>query len=87
MNPLLNPIFFSRLLKSYITDPSRLKRYTNEKLVRYQLVQLKKIVNYAYKVPVYRNKYKNMGAHPRDIKSINDIKKLQLIKKEVIKKN
>lgn len=87
MNPLLNPIFFSRLLKSYITDPSRLKRYTNEKLVKYQQVQLKKIVNYAYTVPVYRNKYKNMGVHPRDIKTIDDINKLPFITKDDMRKH
>ena len=87
MNPLLNPIFLSRLLKSYITDPSRLKRYTNEKLVKYQQVQLKKIVNYAYTVPVYRNKYKNMGVHPRDIKIIDDINKLPFITKDDMRKH
>ena len=82
MNPLLNPIFLSKALKSYITDPSRLKRFTNEKLVKYQQTQLKKILNYAYKVPVYKDKYRDAGVHPRDIKTINDIEKLPFITKD-----
>ena len=82
MNPLLNPILLSQVLKSYITDPNRLKRFTNEKLEKYQKIQLKKIINYAYKVPMYRDKYKKAGLHPKDIKRIEDIEKLPFITKD-----
>ena len=70
MNQLFNPILLSRVLKSYIADPDRLKRSTNEKLEKYQSIQLKKILNYAYTVPVYKDKYKKVGIKPGDIKTI-----------------
>ena len=86
MNPLLNPVFLFRVLKSYKTDPGRLKRISNEKLRRFQNISLKKMVNYAYHVPLYRDKYKEAGVHPGDIRGIEDIKQLPFITKDDIRK-
>lgn len=86
MNPLLNPFILGRVLKNYLVDPNRLRRKTNEQLKTYQDKSLRKIVNYAYKVPLYRDKYKEAGIHPMDIKRIDDIEKLPFITKEDIKK-
>lgn len=87
MNPFKNPIFMSKVLKSYLFDINRLKRLDEEKLKRYQDKRLKKMVEYAYTVPLYYNKYKfETGVHPRDINGIKDIGKLPLISKDDIKK-
>ena len=86
MNPLLNPLILGKALKSYLVDPNRLQRLTNEELKVYQDKSLRKIVKYAYKVPMYRDKYKEAGIHPRDIKGMDDIQKLPFITKEDIRK-
>lgn len=85
MNPLLNPLMLPQILKSYLEDPKRLKRIRQEDLEQYQNKSLRKIVDYAYTVPLYHEKYKKIGIHPRDIKSINDIKKLPVVTKEDIR--
>jgi len=87
MNQLLNPIFFCRVLRSYLQDPDRLNKMSNEKLRKFQNNSLKKIVNYAYNVPLYREKYKKADIHPDEIKGINDIEKLPFISKDDMRKH
>ncbi len=82
MNPLLNPFMGIPLLKSYLLDPNRLRRYNPEELKRYQGKALKKIVRYAYTIPLYHEKYREAGVKPSDIKNIDDIHKLPFITKE-----
>jgi len=86
MNALHNPILLSRVLKSYLIDPGRLRRSTNEKLKKYQNRALKKVINYAYQVPLYRDKYKEAGIRSSDIKSVEDIEKLPFVTKDDIRK-
>ena len=85
MNYFYDPVFISKVLKSYLFDINRLKRLDGEKLRRCQDKSLKKIVKYAYTVPLYHDKYKKKGVHPEDITGIQDIKKLPIISKEDIK--
>lgn len=86
MSLFLDPVLLYRVLKSYLVDPDRLRRKTNEELKTFQNISLKKIVNHAYQVPLYRDKYKEAGIHPRDIHGIDDIEKLPFITKEDIRK-
>jgi len=85
MNSFYNPIFISRLLKSYLFDINRLWNISDKELRRYQDKNLKRMVRYAYTVPVYHDKYKKAGVHPNDITSAGDLKKLPIISKEDIK--
>ena len=85
MNPFYNPIFLSKIAKAYLFDIDRLKRYSNARLRKYQDKQLKKMVQFAYTVPLYHDKYKKAEVHPNDISGIKDIRKLPLISKEDIK--
>jgi len=85
MNSFYDPVFISKVLKSYLFDIDRLKRLNGEELRKYQDKSLKKMVEYAYTVPLYRDKYKKTGVHPEDITGIQDIKKLPIISKEDIK--
>ncbi|OYT61861.1 hypothetical protein B6U81_02110, partial [Thermoplasmatales archaeon ex4484_30] len=87
MNPFLNPIFLSRIAWSYMTDIKRVKRKSEEEVEKYRNKCFRKIVRYAYSVPIYRKKYKEAGIHPDDIKSIEDIKKLPFITKNDLRKN
>jgi len=86
MNSFYNPIFVLKILKSYLVDINRLKRISDEKLKKYQDKQLRKIVKFAYTVPLYHDKYKKAGIHPDDIKGIKDINKLPKVTKQDFKK-
>jgi len=85
MNPFYNPIFLSKIAKAYLFDIQRLKKISDVKLKRYQDHQLKKMVRFAYTVPLYHDKYKKARVHPNDISGIKDLRKLPLISKEDIK--
>lgn len=87
MNPFLNPILLSKVIKNYFMEPNRLRRMNNDDIIRYQNKMLKSVVKYAYTVPMYREKYLNAGVHPSDIRGTVDIKKLPLISKEDFTKN
>jgi len=84
MNPCLNPITALPFLKNYLFDPGRLKRQSPKQIKKYRDKAFRKLVNYAYTVPVYHKKYKKAGVHPRDIKTIDDISKLPFITKKDI---
>ena len=85
MNPLLNPLILPRILKSYLEVPKRLNQIRQEDLEQYQNKSFRKVVDHAYTVPLYHEKYKKACIHPRDIKSIKDIKKLPVVTKEDIR--
>ena len=86
MNPFYNPIFLSKIAKAYLFDIQRLKKISNDKLRKYQDRQFKKMVRFAYTVPLYHDKYKKARVHPNDISGIKDLRKLPLISKEDIKR-
>ncbi len=86
MNPFLNPINSFYFLKNYLFDPNRIFKLDKNELKKYQEKQLRKVVKYAYKVPLYHKKYKKIGIHPSDIKTIEDIKKLPFISKDDLRK-
>ncbi len=51
----------------------------------YQLRQIQHLVDHAYKaVPLYREKYRKAGIHPRDIRSLEDFQHLPTITKDEI---
>jgi len=84
MNPFLNPLFSARIIKRYLTDVDRAWKKNSDEIKRYQNRALKRMLKYAYQVPLYRNKYKKAGVHPDDIRGIEDLHKLPLITKEDI---
>ncbi|MCK4365176.1 MAG: phenylacetate--CoA ligase family protein [Thermoplasmatales archaeon] len=87
MSSFLNPIFLLRIVKSYYTDVNRIWKINNEQLKKYQDKCLRKIVKYAYNVPIYHKKYKKAGIYPNDIRGIKDIEKLPFITKDDLKNN
>jgi len=53
MNPFKNLVFLLKLAKSYITDINRIWKIDQKKLKKYQDKALRRIVKYAYPVPLY----------------------------------
>ena len=87
MNPYHNPVFLLKILKSYLTEIDRIWHTTPEKLEKLQDKEFKKMVKYAYTVPLYHEKYKKAGVKPYDINGIKDIKKLPIITKNDLRDN
>jgi phenylacetate-CoA ligase len=85
MNPFYNPVFLGKILKRYLRDVDRLNRISDESLRRYQDKQLRRLVHFADTVPLYHDKFKQVGIHPSDITRINDLHKLPFITKDDIK--
>ncbi|MBN2603648.1 MAG: phenylacetate--CoA ligase family protein [Candidatus Thermoplasmatota archaeon] len=81
MNPFYNPVFLSKILKSYFFDINRLKRLNYQQLQIYRDKQIRKIINYAFTVPLYKDKYKKAGIQPSQINGVKDLHKLPLISK------
>jgi len=87
MNPFLNPVVGLTALKNYLTVPQRTTRLSPQQLQKYRDKAFRRIVNYAYKTPLYHQKYKEAGIHPKDIRGIKDINKLPYISKSDIRNN
>lgn len=87
MNPLYNPLFLARVAKSYLTDIDRIWKINNEQLKKYRDKQLRKIVQHAYSVPVYKKMYREAGVTPSDINGVGDIDKLPFITKHDLRRN
>jgi phenylacetate-CoA ligase len=82
MNPFLNPLTALPFLKKFFFDAKRLYQMNPKQLEKYRDKAFKRIVTYAYSVPMYHKKYKEAGIQPQDIAGIGDIKKLPFITKK-----
>ena len=87
LNPFLNPFNTIPLIKAYIVDPGRLTRLNSEQMKKFRDKAFRKMVKYAYTVPMYHEIYKKAGIHPRDIKGINDIQKIPMVSKNDLREN
>lgn len=85
MNSFYNPVFLSKVLKSYLFDIDRLKKLNEKELRNYQNKQIKKMVKFAFTVPLYHDKYKKFGIYPDDIKTIKDFEKIPTVSKDDFK--
>ena len=86
MNQLYNPVFISKVLKGYLFDIDRLWKINENELQKYRDKQFRKMINFAYTVPLYRDLYKKAGVHPNEIKGLKDITKLPVVSKDELKK-
>jgi len=88
---------YSRFKKPIWKDSEFLKWYhflqesqwwSREKLEEYQMQQLSKLLNHAYKnVPYYKKVFDERGLKPKDFQNLSDLKKLPLSTKGIIRKN
>lgn len=86
MNQMYNPVFISKVLKSYFFDINRLWRLNQRELERYKDKTFCRIVRYAYTVPLYHDLYRKKDVHPEDIHGVGDILKLPFVSKDELKK-
>ena len=79
MNPFYNPKITIPFVKNILTDPGRIERLNKDQLQKYKDKAFRKIIKYAYTVPLYKEKYEEAGIKLSDIKGLKDIKKLPFI--------
>ena len=77
-----SPLFLCRILKSYLTDVNRVWHTSLEELQQYQSKMLRRMVEYAYTVPLYHEKYKKEGVRPGDIRGTRDAHKIPYVTKK-----
>ena len=76
MTNLLRILYYLGLAKERL-------HWDSNKLRMYQEKRLRSVVKYAYDfVPFYHRRFKDLDIFPDDIKSLNDLKKLPIIKKD-----
>jgi len=85
LNPFYNPFFLLKVLKSYLIDIDNLRRFNEDQLARYRDKKFRKIIRYAFTIPMYNDLYKKAGIGIGDINGLDDISKLPIISKEDIK--
>jgi phenylacetate-CoA ligase len=62
--------------------------WDQKKLLEYQTVELKRVINNAYNhVPFWRQRFREKGLSPGDIKTVEDLNKLPIINKNEFRKN
>ena len=59
MNPFRNPVFLLRIVKSYLNDIDRIWKIDSKQLEKYQNKALRKMVKYAYTVPIYYHRIRS----------------------------
>jgi len=77
-------------VRAYYYLKSVLKRvyWPKEELRHYQNEKLREILEYAYEnVPFYHRKFKEAGVKPSHIKTIDDLKKLPIVRKDEIRRS
>ena len=84
MNPLLNPLVAGKIIKHYLTDTDRVWRLKPEEIENLNRKALRRVLKYAYNVPIYRKKYREYGVDIDRIKTMDDLKRLPIIKKKDI---
>ncbi len=84
MNPFHNPVFLTRMLKSYMVDMGRLSRWDETTLQHYQDQQLRRILTFAQTVPLYQSLYQQAGLDVRSIQGIKAVSRLPMVSKEDI---
>ena len=87
-NDALKIVFNYNVYKKKYKFLKKSQIWNKEQIGKYQLSQLKLLVQHAYKnVPYYIKLFDKVGLHPKDISSINDLQKLPFLSKETIKLN
>ncbi|UCB47278.1 MAG: phenylacetate--CoA ligase family protein [Spirochaetota bacterium] len=62
--------------------------FSQEKLQRYQLNRLRVILSHAYEnVPYYRSLFSELQFNPQDVTSLDDLKKIPILTKDIVRKN
>jgi len=82
-----NPILIYKIIKHYLSDINRFQTYDFEKIKNFRNKLFRKLLKYAFTVPLYKKKYSDAGISIEKIKSLEDIEKLPIITREDLMNN
>ena len=72
----------------HLSDLIRHTRWTKEKLLEYQNIRVRKIIKYAYEnVPFYRKKLRQLKLKPSEVKGVDDLYKLPVVRRKELQEN
>jgi phenylacetate-CoA ligase len=72
----------------YLKQLRKSQFWSNEEIEKLQLKKLKNLISYAYKnVPYYKKILVEHQIHPLDITNLNDVQRLPILHKDIIRKN
>lgn len=77
-----------RVFKRHLEELQRSIHFSKTEIKEYQNEKLRSVIFSAYEnVPYYRNVFKERKLRPQDIATVEDLKKLPLIDKDIVKTN
>jgi phenylacetate-coenzyme A ligase PaaK-like adenylate-forming protein len=83
-----NDMFFGHSISKNFQFLNKSQWWTEEQLKNYQDKKLQLLITHAYtNVPYYTEIFKNQGLSPKDVQTQEDLHKLPILTKEIIKKN
>lgn len=86
IDPLI--VRYGKKYKNFFHFITQTQWWDADQLREYQLTRTREILNYAYKnVPYYQKLFRKIGFDPPQFKSLDDIKKLPYLTKEIVLKN
>jgi len=87
LTDLFKPVLLTNVISNYLSDIDRLKNSDFDQIKKYRDKAFRRLIQYAYNVPLYHDKYKKAGIHPNDFRGIQDIEKLPIINRADIINN
>lgn len=82
------PIRYGKVFRETYRFLQESQWWNKERLENYQLKQLEKLLNHAYKnVPYYRKIFEERGLKPKDIRNTDDLKKMPYLTKDIIREH
>ena len=77
---------YNRTFKAFLDDLKRSEWISKEKILEYQNLKLRQIINHAYNtVPFYRSLYDEHGVDISQVQTINDLSRLPILTKKQVK--
>lgn len=86
--PVYNRLKYNKVFNKQLNFLMESQWWSKKQIEEYQTIQLQKLINHAYKnVPYYTKSFNDRGIKPKDIQTIEDLKKLPYITKKDIQQN
>jgi len=74
--------------REFLNSADKVSAVDSNLIYQYQLLQIKRIVSYAYRFsPFYSKRFKEIGFHPEDIGSMSDYSQLPFTTKDDVREN
>jgi len=87
VDQFFKPSLIATAIKNYLSDINRLESHDFDYIKKYRDRVFRNFIKYAYTVPLYKKKYKDAEIHPDNIRGIDDIEKLPIIRREDLVNN